>query len=835
MDTASVEMRIRLQHRIESPLVVLVVLVVYLTGLGKCLIDIAEVTETVVGLEGSQVLLPCDITPPSLDDAVALVLWYKDEMTTPFYSLDARRGSLSQARHAASEEVGRRSYLIITNNPAILQLDNLSSVDEGEYRCRVDFKKARSRNSVVILEVVVPPKKPIIMDKNGEILHQVSGPHNIGDTLTLICEVEGGKPLPAVTWWKDTVLLDDTFKVTPHGVIRNELEINTLRRNDLMTVITCHAQNNNISLPITSSITIDMNLPPLEVQIEGKHLPLSAQKTVDLMCRAGGSRPPAVITWLKGSTKMKRTREKISDEGNITSSILTFVPTIEDTGKYISCRAENPILPGNAIEDDWKLEINFVPQLTLRLGSKLRHSHIQEGNDVYLECDIQANPWVTDIGWRFEGRELHTNTTAGIIVSNQSLVLQKVQRSTRGRYTCTATNIEGKGESNSLYLRVQYSPVCKSDQKWLYGVARHEAVNVTCEIDADPLKVTFYWKFNNSAESLDISTFSSDNNLSTATYLPRTEYDYGTLLCWGKNNVGLQKEPCIFTIIPAGPPDPLQNCTVSNQTEESLVVRCVEGYDGGLIQHFVMEIYDSSVQRIEGNMTSDIPVFVARHLPSSTSLVVIVYAVNMKGRSQGIVVKTSTLSPPESLTQKDEDWQVNFSPVLIVLVSVIVGLVLIAVIIVLVMKAKAAKECEEHQKHGVDKSTTPLRQDTDDRRDLTVMVAEAEGKCPDIIPDVGVQADVTKYVEMEKLKVNKEGILWETSPLDTLDQAVICPDYKVHTWNNQQRLGLKQVPSPTIPQLPQRPVHQPYSQPQQAIRGEWTIPRTAHRNWQTDV
>lgn len=99
-----------------------------------------------------------------------------------------------------------------------------------------------------------------------------------------------------------------------------------------------------------------------------------------------------------------------------------------------------------------------VPQLVLRLGSKLRHFRIQEGNDVYMECDIRANPWVTEISWTFEGRELHTNVSAGLIISNQSLVLQRVQRTNRGHYTCSASNSEGMGESKPLYLSIQCKP-----------------------------------------------------------------------------------------------------------------------------------------------------------------------------------------------------------------------------------------------------------------------------------------------------------------------------------------------------------------------------------------
>lgn len=55
----------------------------------------------------------------------------------------------------------------------------------------------------------------------------------------------------------------------------------------------------------------------------------------------------------------------------------------------------------------------------------------------------------------FTGEEVQTNTSAGIIVSNQSLVLQKVDLRNRGRYTCTATNAQGVGESKPIMLKVR--------------------------------------------------------------------------------------------------------------------------------------------------------------------------------------------------------------------------------------------------------------------------------------------------------------------------------------------------------------------------------------------
>ncbi|CAL1283698.1 unnamed protein product [Larinioides sclopetarius] len=604
--------------------------------------------QTLVGVAGSALDLPCNITAPTPDDSVALVLWYKDESTTPLYSLDARRGLLDQARHAASDLLNGRAYLSITHKPSTLKLKPLLEEDEGQYRCRVDFRKARTRNFDVLVTVVVPPKKPVIMDQNGELFHSLIGPYNEGDRLFLVCETEGGKPTPSLTWWRESVLLDDSYEVSPEGVVRNEIEITSLQRHDLMAVFTCQASNNNITVPVSKYVTVDMNFRPLEVSIEGNRRPLSANNPVELVCRATGSRPPATITWWKGNTKMKRTKERISIDGYVTTSILIFTPTSEDSGKYLSCRAENPLIPGSAIEDGWKLDINYVPQLTLKLGSKLRHAHIQESNDVYFECNIRSSPWVSEIGWKFEDQELHTNTSNGIIVSNQSLVLQKVQKSSRGRYTCTATNSEGTGESNEVFLRVQYAPLCKPGQKIIYGAARHEAVRVTCEVEADPREVSFHWQFNNTAESLEVVTFVNDGTMSTATYIPRTEFDYGTLLCWGTNIVGSQVEPCIYTIVPA-----------------------------------------------------------------------------------------------------ENVWQVTFSPILIVLVSVIIGFVVIAMIVVIVMKCRTRHE--RHKGQILPRKAYKLQPGlSKEEENNEAGKSPGEEKGPDIIPDVSIPSEQSAEEGLDK-------------------------------------------------------------------------------------
>lgn len=97
-------------------------------------------------------------------------------------------------------------------------------------------------------------------------------------------------------------------------------------------------------------------MKPLNVHITSLQRPLSAGRRVILKCQSFGSRPPALITWWIGSRQLLNSTEVAYDKTTI--SKLIYVPTIDDHGRVLSCRATNPVMNGNILEDHRVLNIH---------------------------------------------------------------------------------------------------------------------------------------------------------------------------------------------------------------------------------------------------------------------------------------------------------------------------------------------------------------------------------------------------------------------------------------------------------------------------------------------
>jgi len=417
-----------------------------------------ETTVQVSSVSRSSVELPCNLTSPILDDEVRLVLWFKNDSAKPIYTYDTRGKSYLDARHWSDDNILEgRAFFRGDNNPGRLVLDNINPYDQGVYKCRVDFKTAPTRISNIVLDVIVPPEKPRIHDADNQEVRLKLGPYQLGQTVSITCEVLGGRPSPSVTWWRDHHLVDESFNTDTQYKVTNRMTIKNIQRADLHSIFTCQASNNNVSVPVSTSVKLDITFGPTSVRLLGVKQSLSAGQAHEVRCEALGARPIPKITWWKGETKLTKGHSKpqTSPDGNSTVSTLWITPEVEDDGEVLTCKAGIPSLPQSTVQNSWNLQVNYKPKVRLAFGSQLQASNIKEGNDVYFECKVKSHPRYYKITWKRNGIPLQHDISSGIIISNQSLVVQSVTRSDSGYYTCHVFNTEGEGVSNEVGLAVK--------------------------------------------------------------------------------------------------------------------------------------------------------------------------------------------------------------------------------------------------------------------------------------------------------------------------------------------------------------------------------------------
>ncbi|CAK1578731.1 unnamed protein product [Parnassius mnemosyne] len=637
-------------------------------------------------VSGGDATLPCDTRSPQPPDALLLVVWYKDDV--PIYSYDGRVKGPSA--HWADDTLTGRARWHASPHSA-LQIRDVVPSDRALYRCRVDFKVSPTRNYKFVLNVIELPEKPKIFDEKDKEIVGVAGPYIEDTSLKLSCVVSGGKPMPRLRWWRDDKVIATLPPVEDGSRLSLlELKIPKLKREYFEAVYTCTADNTALVPSLRANVQILIYLRPLLVEILAREQPLSVGQEAVIACRAVGARPPAIITWWMDDKQiMVNEPQKNSDDFNETISFLRWTPRMEHDGHVLTCRASHAKLEHTTIETTMPLNLHYIPIVALQLGSKLNPNDIEEGDDVYFECVVRANPPAYKVVWEHNGQVMTHNQRAGVIAGSAHLALQGVSREQAGRYVCTASNVEGDGRSPPVNLLILYKPICKNRETVIIGAAINEAAKVTCEVNAFPAPENFQWTLNNTMGTVELEPgkFTIDSTgRSILSYTPSADTDYGSLACRATNLAGQQIEPCRYTLLPAVKPDPPTNCSTLNLTDDSAELRCVAGYDGGLQTTYIVEVWETDT--LIANVSTTTPVWKLHGLGSGKALTLLFYASNARGRSEITTLRVHTLSrlalQTEANTRNtnvDSSWALG-------IVAGIVGTLIAVAIIALVARRK---------------------------------------------------------------------------------------------------------------------------------------------------
>ncbi|XP_017299838.1 B-cell receptor CD22 [Diaphorina citri] len=588
------------------------------------------------------------------------------------------------------------------------------------------------REISLVLDLYLKPLAVRIMSE-----HQVL---DADQRYRLSCESAGSRPPAVITWYKNGKIfqLTDTKTEKHENVTRSEISF-TPSTSDDGKVITCRAENMYVNSTSEKHVETTWNLRVVLLDNLYNRLRMFVLRLLIKQHITSSCSILANTDYLqRHNSSAKIVHQFLALKFDLTTDKTEYYkyqpqPVLENENMKIYW--DSTVVTDRRIEAN-RPDIVLVDknEKTVKLidiahpaDHNILHStatKIHKYQDLATEI---RNMWdMTGV----EGIPLAHNTSARIILSNQSLVLQKVSRQSAGTYKCSAINTKGEATSNQLKLRVKYAPICKSDRIVIVGASRSESVDIHCAVEADPPARSFKWKFNNSGETLDVGSerFSSGSRGSMLRYTPVTELDYGTLSCAAQNAIGTQVTPCLYQVVLAGKPQPPQNCSVRNETTSSVHISCTPGYDGGLPQTFTLELYSASDLNLLVNLTNlDTPAFTLEDLGLDGTVLmrVVISGVNAKGRSLPVIWDDFSMSGAHYAEDTENISSVT-SAVNIVTTSIVISICFLLLLVLLICKVTRSAGCEEHMVEKV--STSHLHHLHQKSKDLD------EAADPDIIP-----------------------------------------------------------------------------------------------------
>ncbi|KAF9791506.1 hypothetical protein SFRURICE_010980 [Spodoptera frugiperda] len=320
----------------------------------------------------------------------------------------------------------------------------------------------------------------------------------------------------------------------------------------------------------------------------------------------------------------------------------------------------------------------IVRPLVIRLILPPLSVHIMlDGNNKFavgvprvVECLVSGSFPAPIVGW-FLGDSLLTPTDFKVYDGNttsSTLTLTTTLNDDGKVLTCRAHNmlIPVQMFEDRTNITVGFSPECETKRVVTVGIVNNEIETVTCTVSASPEPVQFVWTFADGRSVITTGTALSNIKFSTnLTWLP-SDSDFGVLECRATNSFGIQRNPCLFNLVPGGPPEP-PKCDISRSVASQLDVNCRLGWDGGRPQTLVFKLVDETGNTLR-HIKDSVQYHKLQYLPEEMNFTATYYSTSSRGDKEKEKKEVSDLSDPGWLP----------------FVEVVSGMLLIAVAVVVV-------------------------------------------------------------------------------------------------------------------------------------------------------
>ncbi|XP_060519272.1 titin isoform X2 [Cylas formicarius] len=433
--------------------------------------------------------LPCRVDRKQCGNLHS-VKWYKD--TSRIYVL-SHAGSIKRPEGDAKERM--QVEYPSSGGEAVLKISDVRVEDEAIYKCEITYLEVRESCDVVQivnLTTLIKPEVVRIIGVDGASMANASilGPKNLGDEVDLVCEAGIGKPIPRISWYNGSTLINRaqyTANAMGDGVGtgRSKLQL-TLGRGDLNARFECRVESEALDEPIISWITADVHVPPTKMELSGVKNHVVQGTNVLLICDVHGAKPAATVRWTNGSvpiTDQSLVQSSPEDNSQITTKViyderdgtyttksqLVFQASHWENGIKIHCYAENEVIKKRHEPEMHRLlilEVRYPPVISVRpknITVTESTENSRNGNGTLLICSYKANPQeLKGALWSKDGKNLTLSDSSkyqGGTIENPPLIIYNVTREDMGDYSCWLKNEVGSDQSeDSIFLNVQYPP-----------------------------------------------------------------------------------------------------------------------------------------------------------------------------------------------------------------------------------------------------------------------------------------------------------------------------------------------------------------------------------------